>query len=348
VASASSAHVRAVVVTYGDRAGLCKRVVDAALAAGARDAVVVDNASVPAAAEELRALAAAREGEVTLVAAGFNSGSAGGFARGLEAAMADGSADALWLLDDDNEPAPDALAALLAAREARGTAGTKAAVLAYRERSYQRAVVEGRPVEAVFPARSSFLNMNVLDLPDRLRKRLPRRARVVAEPPPVIELPYAPYGGLLVHASLVREAGLPDERFWVYEDDADFTARLREAGARLLLVPAARIDELDASWYDTGQGGPVARYLDATDPDRLYYAVRNRIYFERTRWIGSPWLWRLNRALVLTAFRFGARSPERRRNYRIIRAAVEDGVAGRLGRGQHPVGPQPHAGAPGG
>jgi GT2 family glycosyltransferase len=334
-------------VTYGDRANLCNRVVEAALAAGARDAVVVDNASEPGAARELQAFADRHE-NVRFVAVGFNSGSAGGFARGLEAALTDGAADALWLLDDDNEPAADALEVLLAAQAASPEAPLRTAVLAYRERSYQRAVVEGRPVEAVFPARSSFLNMNVLDLPDRLRKRLPRRARAVAVPPPTIELPYAPYGGLLVPASLVREAGLPDERFWVYEDDADFTARLREAGARLLLVPAARIDELDTSWYDTGEGGPIARYLDAGDPDRLYYAVRNRIYFERNRWTGSRFLWRLNRALVMAAFRVGARTPERRRNYGIIRAAVEDGVAGRLGRGGRPGEPRPRARAPAG
>jgi GT2 family glycosyltransferase len=329
-------------VTYGNRAGLCKRVVAAALAAGVADAVVVDNASEPAAAQELRAFAE-QDSKVTLVAVGFNSGSAGGFARGLEAAMADGAADALWLLDDDNQPAADALEVLRAALATPEVAGRKAAVLAYRERSYQRAVVEGRSVAAVFPARSSFLNMNVLDLPDRLRKRLPRHARSAVAPTPTVELPYAPYGGLLVPVSLVREAGLPDERFWIYEDDADFTARLRETGARLLLVPAARIDELDISWYDTGQGGPIARYLDARDPDRLYYAVRNRIYFERNRWTGSGWLWQVNRALVMAAFRAGARSPERRQNYRIIRSAVADGVAGRLGRGR-----QPHAEAPSG
>lgn len=70
---------------------------------------MVDNASTDGTAELLETLAGP---DLHSLNTGENLGGAGGFARGVEAAVQAGY-QALWLMDDDTLPEPGALAALL-------------------------------------------------------------------------------------------------------------------------------------------------------------------------------------------------------------------------------------------
>ena len=59
--------------------------------------------------------------QVDYVRSEENTGGAGGYRRGVELALETGS-DWIWLMDDDAEPRPDALATLLASAEAQDPA----------------------------------------------------------------------------------------------------------------------------------------------------------------------------------------------------------------------------------
>ena len=126
--------VTVVTVTYGERRALLHQVLDALPAQGVSRAVVVDNGARWPVKDEL---AAAYGDFVDVVEMGRNTGSAGGFAAGIQRALETG-AEFIWLLDDDNRPVPDCLAALSAAyQELRGQhPADLLAVLAFRpERS---------------------------------------------------------------------------------------------------------------------------------------------------------------------------------------------------------------------
>lgn len=73
--------------------------------------VVTDNGSTDGSVAALRTLDSDGLG-VEVIAAGENLGNAGGIERAMEAAFAAG-ADAVWILDDDSWPEPEALEALL-------------------------------------------------------------------------------------------------------------------------------------------------------------------------------------------------------------------------------------------
>lgn len=176
------------------------------------DAVVVlDNASSDGTREHLHAVGLLDA--VTFHRSAVNTGGAGGYRRGVELALATG-ADWIWLMDDDAEPAPGALGALLAAPEAAdgGTAALATSVVH----------PDGRT--------------------DPLHRC--RHGRLITPMP----LPYAghpdvdcaSFVGLLVRAPAARAAGLPRADFFLGYDDAEWSVRLRREG-RIVLVPEARM-----------------------------------------------------------------------------------------------------------
>src|SRR5688572_16068685 len=115
--------VSALVVTY-NRERLLEACLDAieAQSRPVDELVLVDNASTDGTPELLRGRGYLDRSDVRYLRLDRNLGSSGGFARGFEAAR-ESSADWLWVLDDDAEPAPDCLELLLAAPPA-GEPGT--------------------------------------------------------------------------------------------------------------------------------------------------------------------------------------------------------------------------------
>ena len=83
---------------------------------------------------------------------------------------------------------------------------------------------------------------------------------------------------LLVRREAALEAGLFDERFFLYEEDVDFCASLRARGGRILFTPAVEVVHLRGR--SAGASDAAARHYD-----------RSHLAFYRKhgpRWV--PWL----------------------------------------------------------
>jgi oligosaccharide repeat unit polymerase len=328
---AQEATVCAVTVTHGDRAHLAEQAVAGALAAGAGSVVVVANGATDAARRRLEACAERAAGAVTCRVLSRNEGAAAGFAAGIEAALAGTQAQLLWLLDDDNVPEPEALRALLVAGEQLADGGAeRVALLAYRpDRAYQRDIVMGVAPKHAYPRRSSFLSFHPYGYLARAVAR--RRARRGTPPGEPVQVPYGPFGGLLLPRAVAERMGLPDRALVLYEDDTDFTWRLSALGVPLFLVPASRVQDVDEPWYAGAARDPFTRLLRTGAPDRVYYATRNRVHFETRHWVGRPRVRRANEAAFMAVLRVVAALRGDHGRYALIRRAVEDGRRGRLG-----------------
>ena len=232
--------VTAVVVTY-NRAALLAECLDAIAAQTYRPirVVVVDNASTDDTETVL-----SQRGDVDTVRLAFNTGGAGGFAAGIQAALA-GGCDAVWLLDDDTIPQPDALAELVRARC-----------------SYQGATPSVVASRVVWTDGRDHPMNTPRTLPGATRDALDAAAAVGARP-----VRSASFVSVLVDAGVAAERGLPVADYFLWNDDFEYTTRLIRGGVGLY-VPTSVVVHKTRVFGST----------DADPGDRFYWEVRNKVW----------------------------------------------------------------------
>jgi GT2 family glycosyltransferase len=205
-----------------------------------RFTVVVDNGSRKPDREALAAGAARREG-VEVLALEENRGFAGAVNVGLAAVFGRGAAAAL-VVNDDAVVAPGALGALVAAAAADPAAGVLAPRVLDRD--------SGREV-----SRGERVALPLLCLPRtwlRVRRAGPA--------------PYAVSGVLgvtfLVTRACYERVGALAEPFFAYYEEVDYCLRVRRAGLRVVVVPAASVRHAGFRGF-AGGFTPLAAYLKA-------------------------------------------------------------------------------------
>jgi len=182
--------------------------------------LVVDNASTDGTAQSV----AGRP--VDYLRLRRNGGGAEGFHYGVREALRGDGADWIWLMDDDCEPAPDALERLLDT-PAAGDPGVASVVPAVTLPSgdllpMHRGHITRRPLRAPIVA-------------------LARETYERAEAP----CDFASFVGPLVRASAARGAGPPLREAFIRFEDLEYCARLRQQGG-MRLVPGARVTHKEA------------------------------------------------------------------------------------------------------
>ncbi|WP_407666503.1 glycosyltransferase [Mycobacterium pinniadriaticum] len=316
-------------VTYADRAELCIETCNSALRAGIDRIAIVMNGVTPRSEEILRSYAEGQP-KALLARCDVNSGSAGGFAKGISKVL-ELEADLFWLLDDDNLVQPDALATLITHFES--LLGTEFAHLPPTLCSLRKSclahslLLSGMPPHLVFPAPGSSMNF---DLRRFFRLWVWHKRGENGSCAALTELPFAPYGGLLLHRMTIEAIGLPSEFLVLYNDDTEYTSRIAPAGGRLYLVRESLIEDADAKWTSNGTGRGPALLFTAWNEVRNYYYVRNRTWRERrmttTRW--EKLLYHTNSVIFLMYTLVAALVARRPRELRVLTKAMWKGYRG--------------------
>ncbi len=219
--TAARTRVCAAVVTY-NRRDLLVECLDALLAQThpLERLYVVDNASTDGTADLLRERGLLDDERMVFERLERNLGGAGGFARAIDRAR-QSECDWIWVMDDDTEAQPEALARLLASPAAGDPA---IAALAQKVVSPDGGLQLG--------ARGHF----------RGRPRpLPAEAYRDGALP---QLGFATLVGMLVRAEVARATDPPRPEFFIWGDDYEWCLRLRRHGA-LRLVPDSAIVHKD-------------------------------------------------------------------------------------------------------
>lgn len=209
--------------------------------------VVVDNDSTDGSEEILRQ----HLKDVEIIQSGANLGFAGGNNVGIRRALACG-ADYVWLLNNDAEAESDALTMLVETMEREPSSGIAGSKIYYYDTPRCIWFAGGMWEKGRLRLRQR--GANQLDEGQFER---------------VCELGSVSGCSMLVRVAAIREMGLMEEGYFLYWEDTEWCARVREKGYKVLFVPASQIwHKVSAS---TGHGS-FAQY---------YYSVRNGLFFLR-------------------------------------------------------------------
>ena len=299
--------VFSVVVSYQPDTEVLRALLDTLLAQ-TTGVFVVDN--TPAADQRVEALCAALPQQTLhLIRLGDNFGIARALNIGIDAALAAGATQVL-LSDQDSLPAPDMVAALLAALD-----------------DLQRA---GQRVGAVGPTYTDRHTGITFPFQAHIQGRVFYGHRRPDAAHPTVEALTLITSGTLVPAPVLRDVGPMREDFFIDNVDIEWCHRVRAAGYALFGVGAAVMfhsmgDQALRVWYFGW------RHESAYSPVRVYYRIRNFVALCRLPFI--PWRWKLRSGwnivgVVYTQTVFGR---QRLAALRMAARGLRDGLRGRMG-----------------
>ena len=331
-----SSNVCVVTVTYGERYRLLAEVVKEVLAQGVTKIFIVDNNSSEFSRQRLRELRDRNKNGISVIQLSENTGPDNGFRLGLQAAHSCREVDFVWLLDDDNKPEQNALQVLLdfwnrlEIQEKRNSCLTS---LRKAFTTFEKSAATNTPELPVGPL-NSYRGFHVLEFGKRLSQKIFQKEHATASNKAYGELLVAPYGGMFFHKKLLSAIGYPDDRFFMYCGDYDFSNRIVKQGGKIFLILNSLIEDLDKSWH-TRKAGPDFFKLAGSDADfRLYYDVRNRVYFELRERVNHRIIYVLNMLIYSTLFLFSAVILQGFGKIPIYLEAIIDGMRGKLGKNE--------------
>lgn len=306
--------ITAIIVTYSDRFYLLKQVLESCFEADVFDAIVVDNDSDKKSQNQLKVFTGNYKDKITVIRNSSNLGSAKAYKQGLKEAKSRDTCDYIWLLDDDNQPDIKALHRLKKYWSQKPK--DVVALLSFRpdRKQYKQAILKSNP-NLVLGWNNSFYGFHIgQKISNFFSKKVNNKNESLAG-----EIAYAPYGGMFFHKSILDMIGYPNEDYFLYSDDHDWSYRITRMNKKIHVVLNSIIHDIDTSWALKDKNSSTFDAIKNAPPLRIYYNVRNRIFFEKKYLIKNRLTYRFNRLIftfILFCFCF------RSENFKIFMKAV--------------------------
>lgn len=186
------------------------------------------------------------DARIVLIQTGENLGYAGGNNVGIRWALRRGSAEYLWLLNNDTVVDREALTALVRRSDGDPVVGMVGSRILYYDQPRRIQALGGGRVER-WTGITHHLDGESHAADERLQPD------------------YITGSSLLVRVELSEEIGLLDERYFLYSEEVDWCLRARERGWKLAYAPESRV------WH---KGGRSVSYGSALHD---YHTVRGML-----------------------------------------------------------------------
>ena len=291
------------IVTYGNRWNYLEKVIAGLLGdLEVRQITIVNNKSE----YDVKSNTGNLSDKIVVLDLEKNFGSAYGFKFGLTYLLNQPRANLILLLDDDNLPEADCIDKMInywnILDDKEKESHTMLLALR-RDRTYLKNAAKGLRINLFFPLNNHFLGFNLFR-PDiwLLKKFYPRTLKNKPDQLSV-SIPCAPYGGLFFHKKLLLKNGMPDKRFFTYADDFDFTYRNVNHDGKIFLLPGCVVKDLDTPFVNKKSAGLFHPKFLKMDQFRLFYLMRNTMFFTKQYFITSGFIFAVNR-LVYTLYLF--------------------------------------------
>lgn len=266
--------VAVVTVTYGDRWKFLSKVIESII----NDKhlvrfVVVDNAS--SSKEELERASALYAGKLDVVRMERNTGSAGGFAKGLEYARTL-PCDFVLLLDDDNLVEEGALEMFLA----NYSLFEGRRIMCGFRPDIQDVSIFYRTAEIMNLRKTFFSVFGKGKMKNFLLKVLGFKKEKKGEGFfPIVPSQGFVYGGAFLPIEAVRNAPLPDKNLVLYGDDVEYSWGVLNTGYSSYLCHRPIIRDMDLTFEEGDH--LLGLFKQSTKPYKVYYRIRNMVLISR-------------------------------------------------------------------
>lgn len=319
-----------ITVTYSNRIKFLEQVINRVLLLpGVTDIVIADNASEVS----IKDWKDENYGNHHIKVLQFeeNMGSAFGYKSALEFAMNNTNADFFWFLDDDNVPEVGALEKLIFYWEKLKLQQSLSALYCFRpDRVIHKKILNGDNPHDYYLVKNNFMGFHVGKIFKNQWRKLTNRTTINKNE--FVKMPYVPYGGFFISRVGVKNIGYPDERFFLYVDDSEYTHRVTKAGADIYLIRDAVVNDVDESQGINYRGRFYRSKILDLWSFRTYYHVRNRMYFYGREAVKNKFIFWVNKHLYLLFLSFVAILTHKQKVFKKFKKAVEQGLKGELNK----------------
>jgi GT2 family glycosyltransferase len=323
--------VYGVIVTYGDRFNFLEKVINSCFIAGIKNVIVVDNNSEIKSKLKLKELEKKLGNKLKVIYLDKNFGSSGGFKKGLQEVYENDDCEYILTLDDDNVIAKNSLNKLQNILNYLDVYKNNIMLGMYRPIwDWDRKTIEKGWVKAY--KLNNFMDFNFLTFLKRfMTKKIFKIKKINLFPLQPAEV--SAMGGLFFPKNIIDKIGYPNEDFFVYADDHEYTYRFTKNGGKIFLCSEIMIEDIDQTSLNDNNESIGFFHKDFSEM-KMYYTIRNHTYFSKEFITNRVFFYGNLGVLSLLYFRniFKTSLPLFIKRYKLYLKAVLDGLNGKLGR----------------
>ncbi|MFG6495381.1 glycosyltransferase [Fictibacillus sp. UD] len=308
-----------VTVTYGERWELLEKVIKRVITfEEVNSIIIIDNASTYSIEEKLAEQNLSEK--VIVMNQKVNLGSALGYKKGIQRAELE-KGKFIWLLDDDNLPDENAVQNIIIAQK---NSKDKEKTVYSSFRNDREELIRNKGQKLI---KNTFFEFSIFE---KMKKKKIVQSKIDSK---ILSCDYVPYGGLIFPKAAIPEVGYPDEMFFLYVDDFDFTYRLTRKGYKIKCVTDSIIEDLERSWFRVEKEPLFKSFFKADDSYRGLMHIRNRVYFEKENNNTNVFIYNLNLVVYLTfvLLKYMPKNATGIKKYKLILKAINLGKKGKLG-----------------
>ena len=328
--------VCAVIVTYGNRFELLEKSVKSCFRAGINKVIVVDNNSNEQSKSKLRNLEKVYKDKLKVIYLPENLGSAGGYKIGLEEAYRCQECDYILTLDDDNVIPLDALKKIECLLCYLEKYKDNLMLAMYRPIwDWDRKTVQEGWIKSYKP--NNFLGFNFWErVLNRLKKifitkKQPNKDKIFYPLQPAI---VTAMGGLFFPKKVIDKIGFPEDEFFLYAEDHEYTYRFTKNGGNIFLCSEIVIEDLDQTHFNKNKSENLHFFHPDFPKEKLYYTIRNHTYLSK-QFINNKLFFYGNLimfCLLQLKYIFKVSRNLFFERYKLFLRAIKDGLDERLGK----------------
>ena len=307
----------AIIVTYGNRFAYLSQVIHTLLQYENVQVIVVDNNSVLESKNKLLSLKKQNENKIKILYMKKNVGSSGGYKIGIEYVNKAIECDFLWLLDDDNQPKENALSVLLTFWEHLSLKDKekKVCLASFRikrqsqlKKNHAVTTPPELSLDRVITNNNWWLGINIFDSLHSLLMKVTHIHNPTSQQlfeKKSVQVKAIPYGGMFFHKQLIQTIGLPDEQFFLYRDDYEYTYRITANEGKIFLLFDSILEDIDVPSMASNGANPFVYDGMKENTFRIYYDIRNAIILQhryKNIFIPNTWVYLLNSFIVIFIF----------------------------------------------